>query len=365
MEMSNKSRIEALSEEELEYYSRQIVLKEIGYNGQLKLKGAKACIVGLGGLGCHIATQLTAMGVGHLRLVDRDIVELSNLQRQHLYTVGTLNYPKVEVAARRLRDLNPNVELEPLPLTLNAEMAEKIIRGVDVVIDGLDRMEPRYAVNRACVKLGVPYIFGAAIMTYGNVSTIIPGETPCLECFYGNLRDEALPTCAVVGVHPSVISIVASIEVAEAIRILLGERPNLASKLLYCDLESLSMDEVSLARLEDCPVCGAKPRGPPAPLTQGIVEEICGRGGKRTFVINPRKYLELDMANLHRLLKERNFNILVKGDLGITFNSTPEVTASLLKSGVMITAGVKDQEEALKLYKSLVTEGLGASYPLL
>jgi len=363
--MPNKSRTGDLSKEELEYYSRQIVLKEIGYNGQLKLKAAKACIVGLGGLGCSIATQLTAMGVGHLRLVDRDVVEISNLQRQHLYTMSALGYPKVEAAARRLRDLNPNVKLEPLPLSLNAETAEKIIQGADVVIDGLDRMEPRYAVNRACIKLGVPYVFGAAIMTYGNVSTIIPGETPCLECFYGNLKDEALPTCAVVGVHPSVISIVASIEVAETLRILLGEQPNLASKLLYCDLESLSMDEVSLSRLEDCPVCGAKPRSPPAPLTQSTMEEICGRGGKRSFVINPRKNLELDMVNLHRLLKERNFNILVKADLGITFNSTPEVTTSLLKSGVMITAGVKDKEEALKLYKNLVTEGLGIPHPLL
>lgn len=362
--MSNKSGAEDLSEGELEYYSRQIVLKEIGYNGQLKLKGAKASIVGLGGLGCSIATQLTAMGVGRLRLVDRDIVELSNLQRQHLYTMDTLGYPKVEAAARRLRDLNPNVELEPLPLSMNAEMAEKIIRGVDVVIDGLDRMEPRYAVNRACVKLGVPYVFGAAIMTYGNISTIIPGETPCLECFYGNLKDEALPTCAVVGVHPSVIILVASLEVAEAIRILLGERPNLASKLLYCDLESLAVDEVALSRLEDCPVCGTRPRGPPAPLTQNPVEEICGRGGKRSFIINPRKNLELDMADLHRLLKERDFNILVKADLGITFNPAPEVTTSLLKSGVMITDVVKDEEEALKLYKSIVTEGLGISHPL-
>jgi bacteriocin biosynthesis cyclodehydratase domain-containing protein len=357
MKMPNKSRMEGLSEEELEYYSRQIVLKEIGYNGQLRLKGAKACIVGLGGLGCSIATQLTAMGVGNLRLVDRDIVELSNLQRQHLYTMSALGYPKVEVAVRRLRDLNPNVELEPLPFSLNVETAEKVIRGVDVVIDGLDHMEPRYVVNRACVKLEVPYVFGAAIMNYGNVSTIIPGETPCLECFYGNLKDEVLPTCAVVGVHPSVISLVASVEVVEAIRILLGERPNLASKLLYCDLESLSMDEVSLSRMEDCPVCGDKPRGPPAPLTQSAVEEICGRGGKRTFIINPRKSLELDMADLLALLKERNFNILVKADLAITFKPAPEVITSLLKSGVMITAGEKDREEALKLYRSIVTEG--------
>jgi adenylyltransferase/sulfurtransferase len=149
------------SDKEIEFYSRQIVLKDIGYAGQLKLKNAKVCVVGLGGLGCPIATQLTAMGVGYLRLIDRDVIELSNLQRQHLYGPKFVGYPKVEVAAKRLEELNPYIDIEPLPISLNERNVEKFLKGMDVVIDGLDRMDVRYAVNRACIKLKIPYIFGA------------------------------------------------------------------------------------------------------------------------------------------------------------------------------------------------------------
>ncbi|MEM3630751.1 MAG: HesA/MoeB/ThiF family protein, partial [Nitrososphaerota archaeon] len=152
-----KERIKNLSNEELEFYSRQIVLSEIGYNGQLKLKNAKVCIVGLGGLGSPAALQLAAMGIGYLRLVDFDTVEISNLQRQYLYDIDSLGYPKVEVAAKKLNKLNPNIEIEPLPLSLNVNNAEEIIKGMDVVIDGLDAMAPRYAINRACLKLKIPY----------------------------------------------------------------------------------------------------------------------------------------------------------------------------------------------------------------
>lgn len=134
VKMSAGSAKEELSEEGLEFYSRQIVLKDLGYEGQLKLRGAKACIMGLGGLGCNVATQLTAMGVGCLRLVDRDVVELSNLQRQHLYSVDFTGLPKVGVAAKKLGALNPNVEIEPLPLSLNVDNAEDIIRDMGVVV---------------------------------------------------------------------------------------------------------------------------------------------------------------------------------------------------------------------------------------
>ncbi|MDH4209616.1 MAG: HesA/MoeB/ThiF family protein, partial [Anaerolineae bacterium] len=221
-----------LSDQEMEFYARQIVLPHIGYGGQMKLRSASVCIAGLGGLGSPAAMQLAAMGVGHLRLVDYDVVELSNLQRQHLYDVSSIGYPKVEAAARRLRGLNPHVHIEPLPLAIGSHNAEEIIRGMDVVVDGLDHMAPRYALNRACLKLGVPYVFGAAVSMYGNTATILPGETACLECFFGSIDDETLPSCSIAGVHPSILGLVASIEVAEAIRVLLGHRPNLANKLL-------------------------------------------------------------------------------------------------------------------------------------
>ena len=202
---------ESLSDSESRFYSRQIMLDEVGYKGQLKLKKSKACIVGLGGLGSTIATELAAMGVGHLRLVDFDVVEESNLQRQHLYNFDVIGFPKVEAATMRLKKLNPYVNLEPLPLAFNMDNADEILSGMDVVVDGLDNMNTRYAVNRACVKRGIPYVFGSAISTYGNTSTIIPQDTACLECFYGRLDDNRLPTCGTLGVHPSVIGVIASI----------------------------------------------------------------------------------------------------------------------------------------------------------
>jgi len=360
--VSTTSRKEELSEEELEFYSRQIVLLDIGYKGQLKLSQARVCVVGLGGLGCLSVTQLTAMGIGHLRLVDRDVVERSNLHRQHLYDVNSLGYPKVEVAAKKLKALNPNVEIEPITLSLNVDNALDIIKGVDIVIDGLDAVEPRYAINRACVKLKIPYAFGAAIESFGNVSTIIPGETPCLECLYHGVRDEDLPTCSMVGVLPPALSIVSSLQVSEAIKIIMGKKPSLAGRLVYVDLRDMSFDQMLLLRQEDCPVCGEEPRGSPLPLERKFVEEVCGRGGKRTFIINPLEDLRLDMKDLHEFLTKRHFQIKVKAKLGITFNYNQRISASALKSGVMIIEGANDRDEAIEAYKGVISDGLGVSW---
>jgi len=356
-----KSEVKDLSDAELELYSRQIVLSEIGYSGQLRLKNAKVCVVGLGGLGSPAALQLAAMGVGYLRIVDRDVVETSNLQRQHLYSVKFSGYPKVEVAAQRLRELNPNVEIEPLPLSLNMNNAEDIIRGMEVVVDGLDRMTPRYALNRACQKIGVPYVFGAAIMSFGNVSTIIPGKTPCLECFQGNLDDEMLPTCAVVGVHPSILNIIASIEVSEAVKIILGEEPRLSNKMLHCDIGDMVFEEVEVSRAENCPVCGSKPSDPPVELKQKLVSEVCGREGRRVFVITPRRNLELNMDKLYSLLKNNGFEIKVKADLGVTFDGGLKGMTSILKSGIMITQGANNEEEAYDFYRKIIIDELKVS----
>jgi adenylyltransferase/sulfurtransferase len=301
------------------------------------------------------------MGVGHLRLVDCDVVEASNLQRQLLYGVNFLGYPKVEAAARRLRELNPHITVEPLPLSLGVDNAEGIIEGVDVVIDGLDSMTPRYALNRACQKLGVPYVFGAAIMTFGNASTIIPGKAPCLECFQGNLDDDMLPKCAVVGVHPSILGIIASVEVSEAVRLIVGQQPRLAGKLLHCDVGSLEFETVDIAKAENCPVCGLKPSGSLMPLRQRLVSEICGRGGKRAFVIKPNENLELDMDALYALLKRSEFEIEVKAELGLTFFSSSYLRASILKSGIMIIEGAETEEEAYDFYCKIIISGLKVS----
>ena len=353
-----KNQARDLSAAELEFYSRQIVLPGIGYAGQLKLRNSRVCVVGLGGLGSPAALQLAAMGVGFLRLVDRDVVELSNLQRQHLYSVNFVGYPKVEVAAKRLRELNPNIEIEPLPLALNVNNAEEIIRDMDVVVDGLDLMTPRYALNRACLKLGVPYIFGAAITTCGSASTIIPGKTACLECFQGNLEDNMLPKCAIVGVHPSILNIIASVEVSEATRIIVGKEPRLANKILHCDIGDMTFEEVEISKAEKCPVCGSRPSGSPMPLKQKTITEICGREGKRVFVITPENTLDLNIEKLNLILKSKGVKVKVKADLGITFDNGFRERASILKSGVMIVEGASSEKEAYDFYTKLIRDKL-------
>jgi molybdopterin/thiamine biosynthesis adenylyltransferase len=341
-----------LSEEELEYYSRQVVMAEMGYNAQLKLKNSKACLLGVGGLGSVASMQLAAMGVGYLRIVDRDVVELDNLHRQHLYGVDDVGYPKVEAAAKRLHNLNPYITVEPLPLSINEANAEDIVQGMDVVVDGLDSMAARYAINRACIKLGVPYVFGAAITTTGNLSTIVPGETACLECFYGGLDDKKLPKCGVVGVHPSLVNVIASLEVSEAVRILTGRQPLLVNKLLHFDLDEMEFNEISLSKVESCPVCGIHPSCSPMPLQRGMVEEICGRKGRKVFVVTPEESLNINVRKLRNYLERKGFSIKVEGKLGLTF-SLGDIKASALKSGVVILEGIKGKEEALNFFSEL------------
>jgi adenylyltransferase/sulfurtransferase len=285
------------------------------------------------------------MGVGRLRIVDRDVVETSNLQRQHIYSMDKVGYPKVEAAAERLRRMNPFIEIEPVPMSISPKNVEGIIEGMDVVVDGLDRMTPRYVLNRACVKLGTPFVYGAVITHIGNASTIIPGETACLECFQGNMDDEALPSCAVAGVHPSVISIIASIQVSEVVRILLGKPPNLANKLVFCDLEDLSLEKIKLARVDACPVCGAKPTSE--------LKEICGREGRRVFVFTPDEDLDFDLGALNGNLRALGYDIVVEAHLGTTFSKGP-VKGSILKSGVAILEGTDGVDEAAELRDRIV-----------
>ncbi len=351
-----------LSDAELRYYSRQIMLNDVGLEGQMKLKKARACLVGLGGLGSTIATQLASMGVGFLRLVDRDVVEESNLQRQHLYNFDVIGYPKVEAAVKRLKRLNPYVEFEPLPFAFGEKNAEEILNGVDVVVDGLDNMNTRYAINRACVKMGIPYVFGSAISTFGNASTIVPHETACLECFYGKLNDRLLPSCGAVGVHPAVISVVASIQVAEAVKILLGKQPSLKNKLLYCDVSSMRFEEIEVASAEGCQVCGSKLKTGPAPLEHVLIEESCGRNKKRVFIVTPKENLNLEIKRLVDLLKKEDLHMSVEAKLGATFTTKEGITASVLQSGIMVTEGTNSKEQTLDLYKKVIVEKMGKSW---
>ncbi|HDL52593.1 MAG TPA: HesA/MoeB/ThiF family protein [Proteobacteria bacterium] len=355
-----------LSDVELETYARQIVLEEIGYDGQVKIRNAGAAIIGMGGLGSLIAQKLVGMGIGHLRMVDRDIVSRSDLHRQNLYDADSLGRPKVEVALEKLGRLNPDVTLEAIPESLNSINVNELIGGMDVVMDGLDQPEPRYLVNRTCNKLKIPYIFGAAIQTLGNVSTLVPGRTLCLECFMGGLKENDLPKCGVVGVHPSILGIVTSIQVFEAVNLIVNREPKLLNKLLYIDLGDFKFHTLELTQREDCPVCGVNPSELPKPVTEKFFEETCARDGRRNFIISPRKRIEIPLDQVAGLLNEKGFFVRSSGAFGLTFDQAEDITVSILKSGIMIAQaapGVKSdvKESVLETYRSILVDGLGLS----
>lgn len=356
-----------LSDYEFEYYSRQIALADIGYSGQLRLKNSRICILGCGGLGVPAMLMLTAMGVGHIRIVDRDVVSLSDLHRQYLYDPESVGRAKAEVAAERLRRLNPNVIIEPVAEPIVKGNISEIIKGMNVAVDAVDSMETRYLVNRACHKENVPYVFAGAIDSIANASTIIPGKTPCLECFFPGFEDNELPKCAQVGVNPPAIGLISSVQVSETVAILTGKTPNLAGKLLLISLEDLSFDKIEVSRHETCPVCGNEPKSQPIEIPQRYFEEECARDGRRTFLLTPMRKLEIDLEEVSRRVAEQNIAIRSRGELSISFDYSDALQLSLLKSGTMI-AQVKPErahkdtaKEVLSVYRLIMVDWLGLS----
>ncbi len=342
---------------ELERYSRQIMLEGIGYDGQLKLRDAKVCVVGVGGLGSLIVSQLAAMGTGHIRIVDRDVVELSNLHRQTIYSDADIGQVKVEVAAQKLKAMNPNIEIEPTPASVNEYTTPKIVEGCDVVIDGLDSVMARYALNDACLKLKIPYVYGGAIGLLGSACTIMPGETACLRCIFPSLADDDMPTCSTEGIHPSVLSVIAGTEVSEAVKIIVGQKPKLLNKLLYFDLADLTFDLIDVKRNEECPSCGNGKAQVRAALTDKLlVEELCGRDmGKRTYSITPVDLLNIDVKTIQSKAMKSGFNVETQGTMGVTLTQNGKLSVSLLKSGTAVIVGAKDQDDAIKIYRSFVS----------
>ena len=349
-----------LSNKDLDRYSRQIMLEGIGYQGQLKLRSAKVCVVGVGGLGNPITTRLVAMGIGKLRIIDRDVIELSNLHRQTMYDESDVGQIKVEVAARKLTKLNSDVQIESLPISINEYTAPDAIEGCDVVIDALDSVNARYALNKACVEKNIPFVTGAAVATQGQVFTILPKKSACYFCrFPGTLDEDSMPTCSIEGVHPSILSIVGGIEVSEAVRIITDKKPILLDHQISIDIDNLTFEHTAtLPRQEDCPVCGSG-KMETTPKQELIIEELCGRNrGKRTFSITPTSKFEIDTDKITALAKDMQFRVENQGDLGLSMR-TNDLSVSFLKRGSAVIVGPKDEQDAIVLYKKLIHKTTG------
>ncbi len=243
-----------LNPEEQLRYSRQLKVPEFGEGGQNKLKTSHVLIAGIGGLGCVSATTLTAAGVGRITLVDFDVVELSNLNRQVLYGAEDLGKRKVDVARRKLSLLNSGVELISMFARISEENVFSLIDGAQVVLDGLDNFQTRLLVNSACVRQKIPYIHGGVARFRGLITTILPGITPCLSCLY----PEGAPGGERLGVLGAVPGVIANLQALEAIKIMIGQGPSLAGKLLRFNGNDMKFRMEEIRRNEGCSVCGKR-----------------------------------------------------------------------------------------------------------
>src|SRR5690606_23494450 len=243
-----------------ERYSRQILFDKIGREGQQRLLDARVFIMGCGALGASHAEMLARAGVGRLRIVDRDFVEYTNLQRQTLFSEQDAadRLPKAIAAKNRLAAVNSEVEVEAIVADVNNSNVESLIADCDLVIDGTDNFQIRYLINDACVKHDVRWIYGAAVSGYGASMTVIPQETPCLRCIFEEMPDAgSSPTCDTAGWIMPIISSISAIQVAEALKLLVGDTGSLHRSLIQVDIWENDWRKIKLSALApDCPCCG-------------------------------------------------------------------------------------------------------------
>lgn len=249
-----------LTAEDLARYGRHVILPEVGVDGQRRLKAARVLCVGAGGLGSPVAMYLAAAGVGTLGLVDFDVVDVSNLQRQVLHGTPDIGRPKTESARDRLTALNPLVKLELHPEALSARDALVLLRQYDIVVDGTDNFPTRYLVNDACVLLGIPNVFGAVFRFDGQASVFATSRGPCYRCVFPEPPPAGLvPSCAEAGVLGVLPGVIGAIQATEAIKLIIGIGTSLAGRLLTYDALALTFRELRLRRDPECPICGDNP----------------------------------------------------------------------------------------------------------
>jgi molybdopterin-synthase adenylyltransferase len=333
-----------------EKYSRQILFQPIGKAGQEKLLTSKAVIIGCGALGTAQANALVRAGVGTLRIVDRDYVEASNLQRQSLFDESDAreSLPKAVAAERKLKQINSEVRIEGVVADATSRNIEDLVRGFDVILDGTDNFETRYLLNDAAVKMGIPWIYGAVVASSAVTMTILPGQGPCLSCVFPDTPAGLHETCDTVGVIGPAAAWTAAIQVTEAMKILIGDRRDLHGTLFGFDIWHNRTQQVRPKRDPDCRTCGQRifahlDEGEPLPTT------LCGRDAVQ---IPGRDSRQLDLGLLKSRLEQfgdvRANNYLLK----FSFDGY-EMT--VFADGRAIIKGTQDPAVARSIYAKYIS----------
>lgn len=327
-----------------ERYSRQILFNEIGKNGQEKLLNSRILLVGCGALGAEHAETLARAGVGFLRIVDRDFVEFTNLQRQTLYSESDAinRLPKAIAAKNRITEINSEIKIDAIVADVNHSNVENFIKDVDLVLDGTDNFQIRYLINDACVKLEKPWIYGAAVSSYGTTMTIFPNQTPCLRCIFEEIPSAgSSPTCDTAGVIQPIISSISAIQTTEALKILTGNLDKLHKSLIQIDVWQNDWRKIKIGKSnEDCETCAKRNFEFLDAKSGEFSAVLCGRNAVQ---IAPPKPTQIDLQVLAERLKPHgelkqneyllrlnveNFELTVFQDARAIIRGTDDISAA-------------------------------------
>jgi adenylyltransferase/sulfurtransferase len=338
----------------LDRYSRQMRFHGIGEEGQRRLLHSRVTLCGCGALGTVLANALVRAGVGHLRLIDRDFIEPSNLQRQVLFDEHDVaeNLPKAEAAARKLGAINSSVHVEPVVTDIDRTNVVELCQDADLILDGTDNFEIRYLINDVAVKLNKPWVYGGCIGSHGQTMTILPGQTPCLRCVF-----EAAPapgeagTCETAGVLGPIVNIVASFQAAEALKVLSGHPEQVSRELLYFDVWDNVQRRIKIAPLlgkVDCPCCRRRRFEWLEGEHGSQTTSLCGRNAVQVSHRTPARLNFEEMARHLETMGEVSYNrFLLKFDVdGYEFTVFPD--------GRAIIKGTSDVDRARTLYAKYV-----------
>jgi adenylyltransferase/sulfurtransferase len=328
-------------------YARQTILNEIGEDGQKKLGETGALIVGCGALGSASADHLARAGLGFIRIVDRDIVEIENLQRQILFNEDDIGIPKAQAASEKLKKINSHIKVEGMVKDLNPRSIKQIVNDIDIILDGTDNMETRYLINDISIKNEIPWIYAGAVSTYGMTLNIVPKETSCLACAFPFMpKAGSLPTCDTVGVLNTVPSIIASIQVTEALKIILNK--HYSKDLLVYDVWSHDFKLIKIKRNQECNCCGQLNFEYLNAEKTEVTTLLCG---SNSVQITPASEGEISLERLAERLKKTGEVKL--SPVHLVFKTT-DLQITVFKDGRGIIKGTDDKIQAKSLYAKYV-----------
>jgi len=341
-------------QKELDRYSRQILFSEIGEEGQEKLKKGRVVLVGCGALGTVIANNLVRAGIGELKIIDRDFVEMNNLQRQILFDEQDVkkNIPKAIAAAKKLEKINSEVDLEPVVVDVNFTNVEDLIEGAKLLLDGTDNFEVRFLLNDACIKKNIPWIYGSCVGSYGLTMNILPGKTPCFRCLLEKAPLPGMaPTCDTAGVISPIVNVIAAIETTETLKYLTGKFEALNKYLVAVDIWEASFEKFEINPGKDrfdCPCC-----------KQRKFEFLEGKRGSTTTSLCGRDAVQITQKSPGRMdFEEIAARLKKSGD--VSFNkyllrfSINQQEINLFPDGRAIIKGTSDFSIARGLYAKYI-----------